>query len=215
MAFYYSNFQQLAHTPDLFNSWSSLWSLAIEEQFYLLWPMLLLLLWRRPRLMRSSVALLTVGSFVLCLMVGARSSVANFYFPLSRFWELGLGCLLAVLLKESSGSVPPTRYRRLTTLADSLLPIVGAVLICVSLLLFDRKTAFPGWAALVPTVGALCVIAGRGGSWFQRRVMGSNVLVFIGLSAIRFIYGIGLRCPSRQSCTRARRPPRSGESRWR
>jgi peptidoglycan/LPS O-acetylase OafA/YrhL len=157
-----------------------LWSLGIEEQFYLLWPMLLLLLWRRPSIMRSSVALLTAASFVLCLMLGARSSVANFYFPLSRFWELGLGCLLAVL-KEPSGAVPPTRYRRLTTIADSLLPIVGVVLICVSLLLFDRKTAFPGWAALVPTAGALCVIAGRSGSWFQRRIMASNVLVFIGL----------------------------------
>jgi hypothetical protein len=68
----------------------------------------------------------------------------------------------------------------LTTIAHPLLPVVGVILICVSLLLFDRKTAFPGWAALAPTVGALCVIAGRSGSWFQRRVMGSNVLVFIG-----------------------------------
>src|SRR4051812_36127322 len=55
-----------------------LWSLGIEEQFYLLWPMLLLLLWRRPRMIRLSVALLTLGSFVLCLIVGSRSSVANF-----------------------------------------------------------------------------------------------------------------------------------------
>jgi peptidoglycan/LPS O-acetylase OafA/YrhL len=157
-----------------------LWSLGIEEQFYLLWPMLLLLLWRRPGIIRSSVALLTIASFVLCLIVGTRSSVANFYFPLSRFWELGLGCLLGVV-QQSSGAVASSRDRWLTTLADSLLPIVGVVLICGSLLLFDRTTAFPGWAALVPTCGALCVIAGHSGSWFQRRIMGSNILVFIGV----------------------------------
>jgi hypothetical protein len=66
-------------------------------------------------------------------------------------------------------------------LANSLLPIVGVVLICLSILLFDRKTLFPGWAALLPALGAMCVIAARSGSWFQRRIMASGVLVFIGL----------------------------------
>jgi peptidoglycan/LPS O-acetylase OafA/YrhL len=166
-----------------------LWSLGIEEQFYLLWPLLLLLLWRRPRMIRGSVALLTLASFVLCLIIGSRSSVANFYFPFSRFWELGLGCLLAVLKQspESAGrwlgQLPfrTARYGRLTKLADSLLPAIGVGLIGVSMLLFDRRTAFPGWAALVPTVGAMCVIAARGDSWFQRRIMASGVLVFFGV----------------------------------
>ncbi len=166
-----------------------LWSLGIEEQFYLLWPMLLLLLWRRPRMILGGVALLTGISFVLCLVVGSRSSVANFYFPLPRFWELGLGCLLAVF-KESQGSagrwlgdlsLPSGRYARLARIAHGLLPVAGIVLIGSSMLIFDRKTVFPGWAALVPTAGAICVIAARSDSWFQRRVMASGVLVFIGV----------------------------------
>jgi hypothetical protein len=140
-------------------------------------------------MIRGSVALLTLASFVLCLIIGSRSSVANFYFPFSRFWELGLGCLLAVLKQspESAGRwlghypFRTVRYGRLTKMADSLLPIVGVGLIAVSLLLFDRKTVFPGWAALVPTVGAMCVIAARSDSWFQRRVMASGVLVFVGV----------------------------------
>jgi peptidoglycan/LPS O-acetylase OafA/YrhL len=158
-----------------------LWSLGIEEQFYLLWPMLLLLLWKRPRAVPGSVAVLTAASFLLCLIIGSRSSVASFYFPLSRFWELGLGCLLAVL-KASPGTAGrwPERLA-LPSLRGSMLPVVGVALICISLLLFDRATAFPGWAALVPTVGTMCVIAGRGDSWFQRRVMASGVLVFIGV----------------------------------
>lgn len=165
-----------------------LWSLGIEEQFYLLWPMLLLLLWKRPRVFRGSVALLTLGSFVLCLVIGPRNSVTNFYFPLCRFWELGLGCLLAVA-KGWPGSVAgwfgrqplqPALSARLSAIADFSLPIVGALLIAGAMLLFDRRTAFPGWAALVPTIGAMCVIAVRSASWFQRRVMASGVLVFIG-----------------------------------
>jgi peptidoglycan/LPS O-acetylase OafA/YrhL len=165
-----------------------LWSLGIEEQFYLLWPMLLLLLWRRPRMIRGTVGLLTIGSFLLCLMIGSRSSVANFYFPLSRFWELGLGCLLAVLKETQRNmdgrpgdrSLRPDRFGRLASVADGLLPIAGIVLIGMSMLIFDRTTPFPGWAALVPTAGAICVIAARSDSWFQRRVMASGALVFIG-----------------------------------
>lgn len=166
-----------------------LWSLGIEEQFYLLWPVLLLLLWRRPKSVRFNVALLTVASFVLCLAVGSRSSVANFYLPLSRFWELGAGCLLAVL-KESTGSIGAwfddrplhfSRYGRLAQITNSTLPIVGVVLIGVSILAFNPATLFPGWAALVPTVGAMCIIVGRSDSWFQRTVMASGALVFVGL----------------------------------
>jgi hypothetical protein len=119
-----------------------------------------------------------LGSFVLCLWIGSRSTVANFYFPLSRFWELGLGCLLAVV--KQSPALQSDRSGRFATVADSLLPIVGVILIGVALLLFDRKTAFPGWAALLPTAGAMCVIAARSGSWFQRRIMASGFLVFIG-----------------------------------
>lgn len=166
-----------------------LWSLGIEEQFYLLWPMLLLVLWRWPRTIPGTLVLLTVASFVLCLIIGSRNSVANFYIPLSRFWELGLGGLLAAL-KGSSSSVgrglgdhpsAPAPYERLAAIADSLLPIVGVALIGASMLLFDRTTAFPGCAALVPSAGAMCVIAARSDSWFQHRVMANGALVFIGL----------------------------------
>lgn len=166
-----------------------LWSLGIEEQFYLLWPILLLLLWKRQRNIGTIIALLTLGSFILCVAIGSQKPVANFYFPFSRFWELGLGCLLAVL-RETPGTTNDwlnghtflsSRYRFIAAFGRSMLPIVGIGLIGAAIFLFDRQTAFPGWAALVPTAGALCVIVARGNSWFQRRIMASAGLVLIGV----------------------------------
>lgn len=74
-----------------------LWSLGVEEQFYLVWPMLLLLLWKRQQNIAITIVLLTLTSFMLSIALGQQSPSANFYFPFSRFWELGLGCLLAVV----------------------------------------------------------------------------------------------------------------------
>lgn len=165
-----------------------LWSLGIEEQFYLVWPMLLLLLWKRQQNIGITIVLLTMASFVLSVALGHEKPTANFYFPFSRFWELGVGCLLAIV-KESPGSmkgwfdedhVPGSRYILLRSCAHSLLPIVGIGLIGAAIFLFDRRTAFPGWAALVPTAGAMCVICVRGDSWFQRRIMACAGLVLIG-----------------------------------
>jgi peptidoglycan/LPS O-acetylase OafA/YrhL len=179
-----------------------LWSLGIEEQFYLVWPMLLLLLWKRRHNIAITIALLTTASFMVSIAVGQEKQVANFYFPFSRFWELGLGCLLAVV-KESPGSMtqwlkeqmrwlsnerwlskdpaPSRRYLSLPSWAHSVLPIVGVCLIGAAIFLLDRRTTFPGWATLLPTVGAMCVIWARGDSWFQRRIVACAGLVLIGV----------------------------------
>lgn len=167
-----------------------LWSLGVEEQFYLLWPLLLLLLWKKqPQRVATNVLLLTLASFALALGIGQEYSTASFYLPFSRAWELGLGCLLAVIRE----SPEPTkhwfdkniglgsRFPSLASYAQSALPLAGIGLIAAAIFLFDRDTAFPGWAALIPTLGAMCVISAREDSWLQRRVMASAALVFIGL----------------------------------
>ena len=175
-----------------------LWSLGIEEQFYLVWPMLLLLLWKRRHNLAITIAFLTTASFALSVAIGQEKQIANFYFPFSRFWELGLGCLLAVV-KESPGSMtqwlreevrwfskdhaqaPGRRDLSLPSWAHSVLPVVGIGLIGAAIFLFDRHTTFPGWATLLPTVGAMCVIWARGDSWFQRRIVACAGLVLIGV----------------------------------
>ena len=165
-----------------------LWSLGIEEQFYLIWPLLLLLLMKWQRHIIASVLLLTLASFILCVAVAYVRQVAGFYLPVFRFWELGLGGLLAVahVFPESTKrwinvDVPGSRFRSVASHVHSALPIIGLALIGAAVFLFDHDTLFPGWAALVPTIGAMCVIGARGDSGFQRRIMACAGLVFVGL----------------------------------
>jgi peptidoglycan/LPS O-acetylase OafA/YrhL len=164
-----------------------LWSLGIEEQFYLLWPVALLLAWKRRLNIALSVAVLTAGSFILNLVLVQARPAANFYFPLSRFWELGLGCLLATVKALPAGPwararrgvllLPPGAVRALRT----QLPVIGVALIAVAVCSYDGHTAFPGIAALLPAAGAVCIIAAPGDSWFKDKVLAHRALVFIGL----------------------------------
>jgi len=144
-----------------------LWSLGIEEQFYLAWPLALLLLWRWPRILVGALGALVAASFTLNILFLHTDPRGAFFLPVTRFWELGLGCLVAV-----------TGLR-----AHRLMPVLGVGLILGAVLLLDEHTPFPGWAALLPAAGALCVICpgpGQGGG-FRQHVLAARPLVFVGL----------------------------------
>jgi len=153
-----------------------LWSLGIEEQFYLVWP---LALWAVAKMRRNALGLvigLGIISFAINLATVHRWPVAAFYSPLSRFWELQLGCLLALLTHEWE----PNRISMPRWIAD-VLSIAGAVALGISIARFDNKLAFPGAFALLPTGGTFLLIASGPGGWFNRHVLSRNVLVWIGL----------------------------------
>jgi peptidoglycan/LPS O-acetylase OafA/YrhL len=164
-----------------------LWSLGIEEQFYLVWPLLILVAWKRSLNIVLIVGLLTAASFMLNLALVRADPTATFYFPLSRFWELGLGCLLAAGKAFPAGL--PAQARRVGRFLPAAavlalraqLPVIGFVLIAVAVFSYDSHTAFPGIAALLPATGALCIVAAPGASWFKDNVLAHRALVFIGL----------------------------------
>jgi len=183
-----------------------LWSLGIEEQFYLLWPLVLLVLWRHGRGLVISIAALVAISFALNIVFMHTDPKGGFYLPVTRFWELGLGCLLAALEGYPTGterqlSARPAADRRFLVAAPPrpVLPVLGFTLICAAAFLFDNRIAFPGWAALMPVAGAMCIIcaprdnrsAAEGiprsasgatwDNWFQRHVLASGPLVFVGV----------------------------------
>jgi peptidoglycan/LPS O-acetylase OafA/YrhL len=154
-----------------------LWSLGIEEQFYLAWPLLLWLLWRL-RHMRIAVGLLLSASLALCLWQTRTSPVAAFYSPLSRFWELAAGALLATTLHGA---------RRKHGVADALaafatpLSLLGIALIAGASFGFDAKQAFPGWRAILPVAGSACLIAAGPGAGANRWLLSRRWMVWIGL----------------------------------
>jgi peptidoglycan/LPS O-acetylase OafA/YrhL len=138
------------------------WSLSVEEQFYLVWPALLLVLVmvarRRAlpkRLVFGVLLVLTVASFVWSVVSTSSDPLAAYFSTPARAFELGLGALTALV-----ASALATRW---SSLARGLVCGAGLVLILVACVAYDDQTAFPGWAAAVPVVGsALVLLAGAG-----------------------------------------------------
>ena len=150
-----------------------LWSLGIEEQYYLVWP---LLLWGLAKL-RRGVAVPTVAvlaaSFALNVWWVRHDPSAAFFLPMARVWELMIGGALAIATLRGRVTSDP----RWGT-AASLLGL-AAILGAVALLSPDR--AFPGFWALLPTLGTALVIAAGPGAWANRRVLSPRPVVFVGL----------------------------------
>ncbi len=158
-----SDFEPLLHT----------WSLAVEEQFYIFFPLLLwwMFRWRSP--MRLGVLLaLCGGSFLLSLWATDPYPQANFYLTPTRIWELGLGAALAL------GVVGQSAHQGLREAASA----AGLMAIIASIALYDSATPFPGLSAALPCLGAVLIIwAGAEGSTFVGRLLSQPLMVGIGL----------------------------------
>ena len=145
-----------------------LWSLGIEEQFYIVWPFLLTLLPGRKAFLGCVVLLLV--SFALNVYVTRTNAAEAFYFPFTRWWELMAGAALGWIVVFQPFS---SRYREVIS-ATGLLLILGAA---VGL---HKGIQFPGWWALVPVLGAVALIASDG-AWVNRKILSSVPMVSIGL----------------------------------
>ncbi len=148
------------------------WSLGVEEQFYLAFPLLMLLLSTRgARTSLATLAAISVFSFAGSLVLTATNPKAAFYLPTTRAWELGLGAMLAIweTLK------PPARGTSLLREAKGLL---GLTLVAAAVTLYRPSIAFPGAFALAPTAGAALLISAR--SSFANRWLAAPPLVFVG-----------------------------------
>jgi peptidoglycan/LPS O-acetylase OafA/YrhL len=136
------------------------WSLGVEEQFYLLWPLVLIAAARlaRPRVaMTIATALILVGSFVLSNAMTASSGPWAYYSLPTRAWQLAAGGLLALVAPQ---------FARLPGFPARILGWLGVGLLAAALAVIEPTTEYPGLAALLPTLGAVAIIAsgGRAGS---------------------------------------------------
>jgi peptidoglycan/LPS O-acetylase OafA/YrhL len=147
-----------------------LWSLGIEEQFYLAWPLLLMLA-ARLRIGLISVACgIGFASFVLNVALIDSNPVATFYLPFTRAWELLAGGALACGWNRVNQGV----------LASNLRAGLGAVLIAFSAAILDPHRAFPGWWAILPVAGSMLVLSAPA-AWGNQRLLAGKTMVWFGL----------------------------------
>ncbi|MEL6764342.1 MAG: acyltransferase [Cyanobacteria bacterium J06607_6] len=149
------------------------WSLAVEEQFYILFPLLLMALHRFARsLLLPAILVLVAGSLILAAWATPRMPSASFYLLPTRIWELGVGSLLAL------GLVRTEAPRALREVAGGL----GLLAVLVPVFLYDSRMVFPGMAALPPVMGAALLIwAGTAGPVMASRLLSLRPMAWIGL----------------------------------
>jgi peptidoglycan/LPS O-acetylase OafA/YrhL len=141
-AWWENDYQNLNATPSPFIHY---WSLAVEEQFYVVWPIFILFLSRYgKRTIFQGVAMVTALSFLLSIYLTQVAPIWAFYSLPTRAWELGFGALLLFI---------PDRYLR-----NRFLPWIGAIGIAIATFNFDESTAFPGFNALLPVVATAILI---------------------------------------------------------
>ena len=128
------------------------WSLAVEEQFYLVWPLLMVVFTGRRRL-AAVLGVLVAASFALSVTETARSAPWAYFGPHTRAWELGAGALLAL---------GATRVDRLPGWLRAAMGWCGLAAVLLAAVRYNDATAFPGWRAAVPVAGSVLLIASGG-----------------------------------------------------
>jgi len=147
-----------------------LWSLGIEEQFYIFWPALLWIAFQMKARVGRLLAVLFLASFAINIALSITDISDDFYLPVSRFWELLAGAGLAL-----------RRQIVLTPNVRSWISVAGLGALLTSAAMFTTELRFPGWPALLPMAGAVAVILAGHDATVNRIIFSNRAAVFVGL----------------------------------
>ena len=154
------------------------WSLAIEEQYYLLFPALLFLIYKLNKKLTFPILILSALASFLIIFLPYFDLSASYYLLPTRAWELLIGASLAIYVLEFKVHE--------NNKIELYLSFTGIVLIAYSIFFIDRDQQFPGLIALVPTIGTALILYSSAESNFVNRLLSSKLLVGIGLISYSF-----------------------------
>ncbi len=155
------------------------WSLAVEEQYYVLFPLFLMLMWRfKKRYIFSSFVLIAFGSLLLSQYLVNVKPTANFFLLPTRGWELAIGAGIAFYSLYRTKEMSALLSHKFV---DEMMGVLGIVLIAIAVFQFDESTPFPSVYALIPTLGTALIIIFSNNKTIIGKVLGSKPLVAIGL----------------------------------
>jgi peptidoglycan/LPS O-acetylase OafA/YrhL len=184
-----------------------LWSLGIEEQFYIIWPFFLWFLYKYKYNFLIIIFFFTICSFILNIYSVTQNSITAFYSPLTRFWELLIGSLLAIFIAHKKNfflnknniieypkptSNQKNDYQLIndifqhskwigSSIIANFFSIIGLLLIFYSIFNFDKKLIFPGRNALLPVIGTALIILAGANTLVNRIVLSNKIVVWFGL----------------------------------
>lgn len=151
-----------------------LWSLGIEEQYYIVWPLIAIFAWKRKLNMLKVCLLLLALSFAINLFIVKGNSIAAFYSPLSRFWELLVGSVLAYAALRPNINAG-------SQISNNALACTGILLLGIGVYFINPERRFPGFWALFPTISAYLLIKAGPQAWINQHILSNRFLVWIGL----------------------------------
>ena len=150
-----------------------LWSLAVEEQFYIFFPPLLLLIWKRKWPLAIFLGVLLLASLIGNLVMSVQNVTTDFFLTPYRAWEFLGGSLLAWWHFDRGHEEDVPLYRE-------GLSILGVVLLGLGMVYLSNDRPYPGWRALFPVCGTLLLMDGGSGAWFNRNILSNRAVVWVG-----------------------------------
>lgn len=150
-----------------------LWSLSIEEQFYLIWPFFLLFSSKLKIPAIRSVIIFIIPSFIFSVLLSLTSPISDFFFPLTRFWEILFGAAFLCLERNGCMQISPAMR--------SCMSIMGMALLIIALAMFNNTSPYPGWRAVLPVLSGTLLIASGSNACVNRWILSFRPLVLIGV----------------------------------